>query len=196
MNYKKKDFAGCMFNPLVDEPMLEAHMRLKEIIPLALFEDANIDSVMRYVIMIYDPKSILIFNERDMNHRKGVAAQLAGFDTSDESYLNNLYQCNLKHVVEFILKYLTRFVKSKEWAAICAFESAFWESITRVIEPISGKNSRDILMSVQIKAAIKDEIEKDTARLEKLYQKFLGEDDSLIQKAARRVSPEQIAEQV
>jgi hypothetical protein len=195
MHYKKKDFAGCMFNPLTEEPMLDAHPRLKEVITPEMSKDDQLDKLIRYVIMIYDPKSILIFNERDINYRKGVAAQLAGFDLDNREYLTGVYHCNLKYVVDLIIKYLTRFVKSKEWAAICAFESAYWESITKVIEPISGKNSRDILTSVQIKAAIKDEIEKDIARLEKLYHKFLGEDDNLIQKATRRVSPELISEQ-
>jgi hypothetical protein len=196
MNYKPKEFTGCMFNPLADQPMLEAFPRLAEIVTGEAAKEEHLDSILRYIILIYDPKSPLIFNERDINHRKGVAAQLAGFDLDDRTYLITIYQCNNKNVVNLIIKYLTRFVKSKEWAAICAFESAYWESIAKVIEPISGKNSRDILTSVQIKSAIKDEIEKDIARLEKLYQKFLGEDDALIQKAARRISPEAIAEQV
>lgn len=194
MIYKKKDFGGCMFNPLVDEPMLQVYPRLSEIIFPEWSKDTNLDSIMRYIIMIYDPRSPLIFNERDMNHRKGVAAQLAGFDLDNRDYLMSIYQCSHEYIIDLIMKFLTRFIKSKEWAAICAFESAYWESITKVIEPISGKNSRDILTSVQIKATIKDEIEKDIGRLEKLYQKFLGEDDSLIQKSARRVSPELIAE--
>lgn len=194
MIYKKKDFGGCMFNPLVDEPMLQTYPRLSEIIFPEWAKDENLDKIMRYIIMIYDPRSPLIFNERDMNHRKGVAAQLAGFDLENREYLMSIYQCSHEYIIDLIMKFLTRFIKSKEWAAICAFESAYWESITKVIEPISGKNSRDILTSVQIKATIKDEIEKDIGRLEKLYQKFLGEDDSLIQKSARRVSPELIAE--
>lgn len=196
MNYKKKDFNYCMFNPLVEEPMINAYPRLTEITTSEMTADEYLDSVLRYIILIYDPRSPLITNERDLNHRKGVAANLAGFDLDNREYLKTIYACSQKYLVELIMKFLTRFIKSKEWAAICAFESAYWESITKVIEPIQGKNSRDILMSVQIKAAIKDEIEKDTARLEKLYQKFLGEDDALIQKASRRVSPEMIAEQV
>lgn len=194
--YKKKDFGGCMFNPMMDEPMLDAYPRLSEIIHPDWTQDELFDSILRYVIMIYDPKSILIVNERDLNHRKGVAAMLCHFDMDNRELMSKVYGCTYEYMIDLILKFLIRFVKSKEWAAICAFESAYWESIKKVIEPITGKNSRDILMSVQIKAAIKDEIEKDVARLEKLYIKFLGEDDSLIQKAARRVSPELIAEGV
>ncbi len=191
MNYKSKDFAACQFNPLTDQKILDAYPRLSEIIDPD-WVDEYLDSVLRYIIMVYDPKSPLINNERDLNYRKGIAGELAGI--TDESMAESLYTSTHEYSSELIIKYLMRFAKSKEWAAICAYESSFWESIKEVIEPISGKNSKEKLESVQKKSAIKDEIEKDIKRLDALYRTFFGEDDELQNKAKRRLTPELIAE--
>lgn len=189
MHYKTNDFKTCQFNPLTDEAMIDAYPKLEEIIE-AEWHDESLDSILRYLIMVYDPKSPLVVYERDLNYRKDAAIQLA--KVPDEIAVAVL---NSSHVysASLIIKYLMRFARSKEWAAICAFESSYWESIKEVIEPISGKNSKEKLESVQKKAAIKEEIEKDIRRLDQLYRTFFGEDDDLQAKAKRRLSPEMIA---
>lgn len=194
MMYSKKDFSNCIFNPLTDEPMLEAYPKLSEIILPDWSEDANLDSLLRYVIMVYDHRSIMVMNERDLNFRKTIAAELAGFDTTDEDLLTSIYSVSYDICASLIIKYLMRFSRSKEWAAICAFESAFWESIQKVIEPIEGKTTKEELDSVQKKAVIKEEIIKDITRLDALYKNFFGDDEELEKKARKRTSPEMIAD--
>lgn len=190
MNYKKQDFAGCQFNPLVEEKMIEAYPKLCEII-VTDWLDEHIDQILRYAVMVYDPKSPIVSNERDINHRKGVAAQLVGLEGDD--ICEFLFNSTHRYSTDLIVRYLIRFVRSKEWAAICAFEMAYTESIKEVIEPISGKSSKERLDSVQKKAAVKEEIIKDIERLDKLYRAFFGEDDDLQNKAKRRLTPEMIA---
>jgi hypothetical protein len=111
----------------------------------------------------------------------------------DETIAESVINSTHKYSAALFIKYLMRFARSKEWAAICAFESAYWESIKEVIEPISGKNSREKLDSVQKKAVIKQEIIEDIKRLDALYRTFFGEDDELQNKNKRRLSPEMIA---
>lgn len=189
MIYKPTDFNNCQFNPLADQPMVQAFPKLAEIIDPE-WRDENLDIILRYMIMVYDPRSPLAIQERDLNHRKGIALELAHIDDEalSESIINSVH----KYCPSLIVRYLYRFVRSKEWAAICAFEAAFKESIIEVMKPITGKSSREILDAVYKKAAIKDEIEKDIKRLDALYRTFYGEDDEL-QKSKRRISPEMIA---
>lgn len=190
MTYKQKDFEGCQFNPLASGKMLDTYPQLAEII-IPEWMDEYTDRILRYIIMVYDPKSPLINNERDLNYRKGVAGELAGLD--DEIIAEAIYTSTHTYSADLTVKFLCRFARSKEWAAICAFESSFWESIKEVIEPITGKNSREKLDSVQKKSAIKEEIEKDILRLDKLYRVFFGEDDDLQSKGRRRLTPELVA---
>lgn len=188
MIYKPTDFKNCQFNPLVDQPMVQAYPKLGEIIDPE-WRDENLDAILRYMIIVYDPRSPLAINERDLNHRKGIAIDLAHIDESlSECIINSTHE----YGPALIVRFLFRFVRTKEWAAICAFEAAFKESIIEVMKPITGKSSREILDAVQKKAAIKDEIEKDIKRLDALYRTFYGEDEEL-QKSKRRLSPEMIA---
>jgi hypothetical protein len=170
--------------------MLQIYPLLSEIVDPE-WHDEYLDSILRYILMVYDPKSILVLNERDLNYRKGVALELVSL--SDQEVSEALINSTHKYSPALIIKYLMRFSRSKEWAAICAYESSFWESIKEVIEPISGKNSREKLDSVQKKAAIKEEIEKDIKRLDQLYRTFFGEDDDLLNKNKRRITPELMA---
>lgn len=190
MNYKQADFKSCQFNPLTDQGMLDAYPKLGEIID-AEWHDDNLDCILRYMIMVYDPKSPLIAYERDLNYRKDTAILLAKIE--DEITAAAVVNSTHTYSPVLFIKYLMRFARSKEWAAICAFESSFWESIKEVIEPISGKTSKEKLDSVQKKAAIKEEIEKDIRRLDQLYRTFFGEDDELQLKAKRRLTPEMVA---
>lgn len=170
--------------------MFENYPQLTEIV-LPEWLDENTDAILRYLIMVYDPKSPVVNNERDLNYRKGIAAQLVGLE--DEELCGAIYNSTHPYSADLIVRYLIRFVRSKEWAAICAFETAYTESIKEVIEPISGKSSKERLDSVQKKAAVKEEIIKDIERLDKLYKVFFGEDEELQSKGKRRLTPEMIA---
>lgn len=190
MIYKQIDFNNCQFNPLVGGLMLHTHPVLSEIVDPD-WQNEYIDSILRYIILVYDPKSALVLNERDLNYRKGIALELAHLE--DQEISEPLITSTHSYSSLLIIRYLKRFARSKEWAAICAFESSFWESIAEVMKPISGKSSREVLDSVQKKAAIKEEIEKDIKRLDQLYRIFFGEDDDLLSKYKRRITPELIA---
>lgn len=190
MIYKATDFNNCQFNPLIDQAILDAYPKLREIVDPEWYDD-HLDSIIRYMIIVYDPKSALINHERDLNYRKDIAINLAKI--TDEMVAADVFQLKHSYSLDLIIKYLMRFARSKEWAAICAFESSFWESIKEVCEPISGKSSKEKLESVQKKSAIKEEIERDIKRLDALYKVFFGEDDDLQAKSKKRLTPEMIA---
>lgn len=193
MKYKSSDFGSCTFNPLTEEVLLTAYPRLEEIIPVEWYEDKYLDNLIRYVIIVYDPGSPLIYNERDLNYRKGQASELACIPQEDETLLSQVYDCSYSFLSDLILRYLMRFAKSKEWAAICAFESSFWESIRELLVPIEGKDSKQKLESVQKKSAIKNEIDADIKRIDQYYKAFLGHDEELLARTKKRITPEMIA---
>lgn len=193
-HYTKKSFDGCLFNPMNDERMVDAYPVISEIIDPEWSSDPWLDSIIRYTVMIYDPKSALVMGERDLNYRKGIGAELAGFDVQDEEAMASIYGCTYPILVDYTVKYLMRFVKSKEWAALVAIEFKLWEEIKQTMTPISGKSSKEELEAVQKKAVIAQEIDNDIARLENYYKRFFGEDDELERKAKRRMTPELMAE--
>ena len=189
MGYKKADFSGCMFNPLCDKKMLTEYPRLLEII-MPEWKDENLDKLIRFMICVYDPKSPLFLTERDLNYRKNVSAELSGFDMNNAELLAEVFACNHPYFVDLIMRFLTRFIKSKEFAAIIIVEACFWESAKKLMEPINGKDSKQELEAVQKKSAIKDELDKDIARLDKYYKAYFGDDEILETKAKTKWTAE------
>lgn len=188
--YKKPDFNLCVFNPLCDEPVITVYPVIMEILSSVNEEDGYLDNLLRYIIMVYDPRSPLIVNEKDLVLRKQSAADLSGLTALGDEIVEQVFSCSYNNISDLIAAYLRRFAKSKEWAAICAFEYTFWESIKELMEPINGDNSKQVLDSVAKKAAIKQEVDLDIKRLDMYYRQFFGQDEELIKK--KRTTPEMI----
>lgn len=178
--YSKKQFERCVFNPMVEGSILKAYPKLNEIVDPEWL-DTNTDNLIKYVILVYDPGSYLINAEKDLNYRKGIAAELAGFDAimGDEELMNSIYNCTHEYIPELIVKYLVRFAKSKDWAALVVTEHCFWEATQHLMAPIKGEDSKKVLEAVQKKSALKDEIDKDIARIDKYQKAFFGNDDKM-----------------
>lgn len=188
--YKKKDFDHCFFNPMTEQGMIQAYPRLQEIL-IPEYDRADLDRMLRYIIMMYDPKSPLVYNERDIKNRRNVAADLAGL--TGELILDSVFQFTHDYLADLTFSYLQRFVKSKEWAAIIALEFTYWEAVKKLLEPIKDKNSRNVLISVQLKSAIKLEMLGDIDKLDGLYKTFFGEDKQLEGIIKKRLTPEMVA---
>jgi hypothetical protein len=197
--YKIDDFNNCLFNPLVKKDMLAAYPRLREIEGSFDANHTLVDKVLRYICMLYDPKSPLIIGERDLNYRKTVAADLAGFDSeADDTFLQELYASTLDWTTTLVMRFLIRFIKQRQWALICSIEIAYWEGVQRIMRPIEkgigDKKDYDELKALEVKAKLKDEAEKDLKRLDTLYKSFFNEDDDLENAAKNiRITPEMIA---
>lgn len=192
MSYKASAFNRCVFNPIVPSNMLESYPRLSEIVKPD-WRDAELDRLLRYLIMVYDPGSPLVKDERDLNYRKNIASDLAGFTVDDADFLATVFDFTHEYFSQLVTLYLQRFARSKEFAAIVIVENCFWESAKKLLEPISGKDSKAELEAVQKKSAIKDELDKDIARLDRYYKTFFGEDEQLEKKARGRMTPETVA---
>jgi hypothetical protein len=193
-HYTYKSFETCDFHPLKDGKMLMEYPILSEIVLPEWSKDPQLDSLIRYTIMIYDPKSALVIGERDLNYRKGIAAELAGFDVSEISLMDAIYTCNYPNQVEYTVRYLMRFVKSKEWAAICAYQYKFWEAIKLIMKPIDmDKSDREQLDAANKKDVLSASIDEGLIKLDSYYKTFFGDDDELEKKAKKRMTPELMA---
>lgn len=194
-NYNQKSFEGCTFNPFVSGVITMHYPALTEVIPEDMQNTIDLDQLIRYTIMVYDPKSPLVIAERDLNFRKGIAADLCNFDTGDTAYMESIFNCAFPGLVELTCKYLVRFAKSKEWAAICAYEYKFWEAIRLIMAPIDkDKSDKEQLDAANKKDVLSNSIDEGLIKLDTYYRQFFGEDDELQKKAKKRMTPELMAE--
>jgi len=194
-NYTKKSFESCQFNPFHAGKMMGVYPNINEIILPEWSDDPNMDTVIRYTIIVYDPKSPVMIAERDLNYRKGIAMDMLALE--DEDFKEALYQCTYPMLVDYTVKYLCRFVRSKEWAAICATEFKYWEAIKLIMQPIStDKSDREQLDAANKKDVLSASIEEGLSKIDLYYRRFFGEDEELMNKAKRRLTPELMAGKV
>lgn len=188
--YSQKDFSNLQFNPLCDGDIIKEYPKLQEIVSEALLGSPKLEYTLRYVIITCDPKSVVVLSERDLNYRKSIAADLAGVP-QDEFMRNTMFSFEDALTLELSVRYLTRFAKSKEFAAILALETTYWESIRLLLKPIDNDaKDKEVLDAVEKKGKIKAEIDNDIKRLDGYYSSFFGEDKELEIKAKGRITPE------
>lgn len=190
---KKKQVGSCddmQFNPMTTGSMLETYPVL-QVVVLKEYEGEDLDKIIRYAILMYDPKSPLVQVERDVNNRRYAALDMAGIKAG--FLRDELFEFRHPFIADLVFDYLKRFVRSREWAAIVALEFAYWESIRKLLEPISDASNKRMLESVQKKSQIKTELMDDIKRLDTLYKSFFGEDKQLEIVAKKRLTPETVA---
>lgn len=142
------------------------------------------DGVIRYTIMMYDPGSYLIKEERDWNKRKDIATELTFLDPNAEDVQDTIY--------EAFIDYL-QYVNDKKFAAACAVEYRFWEAIKLMLIPIKETGDKGQLEAAQKKNVLAESIDDCMARLE-TYARDLAGGDVVLEKRIRKsfVSPEQM----
>lgn len=185
MNYTKKDFERCLFNPFE-----KVSPRLKE-----LSED---EKLLKYVVALYDPQSPLFKDYPELAIRKQTAALVAGYDVIiDNEYLESLYACNNDEETEVVINFL-KIVQNRIWAMIVSIEQTIWEYNLRLLSPISKGESdkdKDLVSAVNMKSKMAEDLGIMNDRLDGYLKKFYG-DDRLEEKAEvkqLRFNPQSIA---
>ena len=172
MTYGIDDFKNLQFNPLCKKSVLTEYRTLSEIIN-GFENNPALDSILRYTILLCEPKSSLVISERDINYRKEIAAELSGIP---DKLREDVYTYSNVMSLELAVRYLTRFSKSKEYSAILVFENCYQENIRLLLKPIDDTTEnvkdKDVLDAVQKKSLIKNEIVEDLKRIESLYVSF------------------------
>jgi len=191
MVYNESSFTTCVFNPLAKGKMVQVFPKLKEIISPEWDNYKNIDKIIRYTIIAYDPKSPVRINERDPLKRKNIAYDLAEFERSkvgeaEDSIINQSDEvCFL-----FTVKYLAKFVKDKVYAALCAFEFKYYENILELMKPIVGDTNAERLDAAKKKSVISEEIIKDIKIIDELWMNLFGEKQLVEKVKTQKFIPE------
>ena len=167
MSYTYDQFNACIFNPLTKEKMLQAYPALKEIVQPE-WEQESIDAILRFVVICYDSKSPVVATERDYTRKKVISYELAGIKNMDE---------DSDIIAALTIQYLIKFIRQKEYAALCAFEYKFYENISELMTPVKGDTNAERLEAAKKKSVISEEIILDIKRIDDLWLQVLGEKD-------------------
>jgi hypothetical protein len=157
--------------------------------------DNHIEKIIKYVVMVFDPQSPLMVIS-NFPERKNAAAELCGIHKIEKGasvqILNNSYGDILPNL---IIRYLTAFPRSRDWAILCVIENKFWETIGLLMRPLDEvSDKKDLLKSSESKTKIVEALKTDKGDIDHYYKLIFGDDEE-VEKAAKRssISPQSIA---
>lgn len=190
----EKDFSKLEFNPLVKGKILDKYPKLR-----AIVGDAD-DRMVRYVVLMYDINSPLKSHYPELGKRKAFAADLAGYNVSDD--LTSIFDFKLEdkpneELLDLTMKYL-KYQNNMVWQMIISNEQAFNEYNRRVMMPVDGNRDKDILQAVEIKTKIMESMDVIYQRLQRYTKEMFGGDDTLeeVITKRKRIRPEEVAANV
>lgn len=181
--------------------------KLREIVKLQLDKDADkvkskLDKTIRYILLMYDVNSPMRAYYPDLEQRKTVAADMAGFDWGVDD-MEEVFEFKLKvedaivpndDLLNMIMEFL-KYQNNWVWTMIVSNSEAFYEYNRRVMMPVEGTRDKDILQAINIKTQIMSSQDDIYQRLQRYYRDLSGGDTVLEDavKVRKRLRPEEIA---
>ena len=190
--FNKEDFNKMIFNPFsITGSIKKKYPKLKM---FKTFDSAN-DSMIKYVLYMYDQNTPLKEQFPELKIRKEQAAVLSGFSLiKDNEKLHDVFFFLSDQLVDMVDEFLRK-QNNRIWSMIVSNEQTFFEYQTKLLSPVEGDRDKDILQALQIKSKIMDDLNTINDRLDSYYMKLYGEDQELLKviKADKRLTPEFIA---
>ena len=190
--YSQDSFKNCLFNPLAKN-LTEKYPALIPLMP----KGENGEKILRYILLLYDPKSPLIKDSRNIKTRKQEAARLVGFDLQkDTDFLDSLFAFKNKEAVAKTVLFLKEYIHNRTWSMIVSHEQTFYEYNERLMKPVEDDDKtkeKDVMATIVLKSKLVQDL-KDIHSILKEYYKEIFEDDDLREKVINnRISPETMA---
>jgi len=194
--YRSEDFKKCLFNPCVID-IFDAYEQLGKIKAIS---DKIDDKLMKYIVCVYDYRSPIVINNRELKIRKQLGAEMAGYNMQSNE-LTALFNIEYDYVLAAIDTFLKSFIHSRTWYMICSNESAFWEYGQRMLSPVGtisedgGKkmSEKDIMAAMALKTKLSEDMLAIDERLDASYKKLYGDDVNRM--VNRGTTPETIAKE-
>ena len=188
--YSKESFDNCLFNPL-EKNLLKTYPRLGQL-------GTKDENLLRYVGLLYDPRSPLVRDFRDLKMRKQEAAMLAGYNLR-KGEADKIFDFSDKEALNAVDVYLKSFISSRLWYMINAREQTIYEYAQRMLKPVEEKDGvgeKDLMQSISIKSKLSADMATMNELLDADYNKFFGNDEDLAKATRRGFTPEEMASKV
>lgn len=190
MSHNEREFQGCRYNPL-SKDFNTKYQSLFSIVPAEY--TGNHEKLLKYICLMYDPKSPLITDTASIDTRKKIAAQYAGIEINEYTE-KAIFELEDEFVIEAIDAFLKEHIHERLFYMIMGNEQTFYEYGKRLLQPVTntiGKGEKDLLQAIAIKSKLSEDMAAINLRLENDYRR-LYQDDTQLQKAVskKRFTPE------
>ena len=150
------------------------------------------DSLIAYVVYMYDMHSPLREYYADLRVRKEEAAELAKL--KGKINLEDLYDLKIEEVSAMVNDFLV-YQNERVWSMFVSNEQTFYEYQQKLLQSVEGDKDKDILQALQIKSKLMNDMDEINTRLEGYLRRMTGEDNQAIEVIQKRkmITPESIA---
>jgi hypothetical protein len=139
------------------------------------------DQIIRYIVLVYDPKSPLVLREENIISRKKAAMVLIGAKVDTKGFFSDGVNAIIANknmpAIELKMRFL-RFTNNMVWMQLCNATEMFFEFQRIIGQAISddAKKSPDELIKIRLSTQKDSEVLE--AKMEKLADKlFIGDID-------------------
>jgi hypothetical protein len=169
--------------------------RCKEI---ASYKGANKNEILKYFVLLYDPKSPLIEQYHDIKERKYEAAVLAGFRLGKDGFSDSVLQIienKNPFVVDIAEVFLTKIYHGRKYREYQVLYQELDEYSRMRHESIKETTDKDQLIAAEKKTKLRQACIEIHEQLDKLEKEIFGDNDDMLEMAikSRYMSPERYA---
>lgn len=189
MTYTQSSFDNCKYNPLIKD-FKTKYKELFKMVPDSFVGDS--EKLLRYVCLMYDPKSPLIQDSASIEMRQRSAAQYAGYDLAEN--LESIFELSDLDIIDVIDTFLKVHIHERLWYMICVNERTFYEYGKRSFMPIKWDEGTKEQAAISIKTKLSEDMASINERIESDYR-ILYLDDIKLQKVVtkKRMTPESVS---
>lgn len=158
-------------------------------------DDRNdIESLIKYIIYMYDKNSPMREMYQELEERKLECAMLSGYkELKDKKILKELFNLTDKRAC-FLISSFLKFQNHKTWAMLVSNEEVLWQYQQELLSPITDfRQDKEKLQALDIKSKLMNECDSMIKRIEGYEDKIYGDDDKLRNAIKNITSPENIA---
>lgn len=178
--YKESEFSKCIFNPCVVDMFVE-YPQLGKIQSISYKID---NKLMKYIVCVYDYRSPIVTNNRELKIRKQLAAEFVGYDMQKED-VRSIFNIEENYLLQAIDTFLKSFIHSRTWYMICCNESIFWEYGQRMLAAVSNKDEggkamtgKAVTEAMILKTKLSEDMAAIDERLDAAYKRLYGDEQS------------------
>jgi hypothetical protein len=197
------DFSKMLFDISSVPPGTDLNQKFHKLGKIKEFQEySNPDRnfVTRYILLMYESGSPLHEAYEDLSERKSKAADIAGYERNSKGKFKDeriykIMSMEEEEINNLIFAFLKAF-KHTTWMQIVTNEQIFEEYSRLLIDPVTGKDSKNILEAANVKAKLRQECKDIAADLKSLYKELCGKSQDelkpILSEKLKPITPETI----
>jgi hypothetical protein len=156
------------------KPLLESLPELNKFESFTTPLRADLDKLIKFVVIMYDKKSPFTKVFQDVDLRKKECAAYAGYDLEkDKDILTGIFNFTDPEFAAMVIEFL-KDQNSRVWSMIVSNEQTFYEFQKVLLTEVLATTDRDRLTAVAIKSKLMEESSNTSERIDKYYQMLFG----------------------